>query len=80
MDLARRNIYAGREILRNYAVVCFDLLHPKTMGRGPKMPFVQKNVQFNAAKQRRFNINGSAANRMERRDEGKFSEQVCGHF
>jgi hypothetical protein len=45
-----------------------------------KMLFVQKNVQFNAAKQRRFNINGGAANRMERRDEGKFSEQVGGHF
>jgi hypothetical protein len=45
-----------------------------------KMPFVQKNVQFNAAKQRRFNINGSAANRMERRAEGKFLEEVGGHF
>jgi hypothetical protein len=44
------------------------------------MPFVQKNVQFNAAKQRRFNINGSAANRMERKDEGKFAEEVGGHF
>jgi hypothetical protein len=39
MDLTRRNIYAGREILWNYAVVCFDLLHPKTMGRGPKNAF-----------------------------------------
>ncbi len=37
-------------------------------------------IQVNAAKHRRFNINGSPANRMERKDKGKFSEQVGGHF
>jgi hypothetical protein len=44
------------------------------------MPFVQKNVQFNAAKQRRFNINGGATNRMERGDEENFKNKWVDTF
>jgi len=42
---------------------------------------VQKNLQFNAAKLRRSNIYGSAANRMGRgRDEEKNLGEVGGGF